>query len=230
MENKSRKITWYAVLIGLAYLAIQHGMYLLGHEFALLLKIPAFLPKIPAIDDAIPIISVFIIPYIWSYAFWAMGPVAVYKCEEKHYKDFMAGVIVALVLGMIALAVAPTYMDRNAEHLYDIRTGDIFEKMRLFWYTLDGETIAYNLLPSFHCLNSTLCYLGVMGRKELPLWFRIYSFVMAILTYVATVCVKQHYFLDIFAGIAVAVIGYAVAKKFHLGRMFDPIIKKFKKP
>ena len=178
----------------------------------------------------IPLTSIFIIPYVWSYAFWAMGPMAVSKCEKEHFKDFMASCLVSCIAGTLALAFFPTYMDRVAEGLYVVPANpSIFDKIRMFWYSLDGSAMAYNLLPSFHCINSTLCYLGVAGRKEIPLWFRGYSLAMAILIYASTVFVKQHYVLDIITGVALAAVAYFLCKKFHWGRMFRPLERRFAK-
>lgn len=89
-----------------------------------------------------------------------------------------------------------------------------------FWYSLDGGDMAYNLLPSFHCLNSTMAYLGVAGRKEIPTWYRVYSLIITLLIYAATVFVKQHFILDVFSGIAVALLCWFVAGKLNLGRFF----------
>ncbi|MBP0990187.1 MAG: phosphatase PAP2 family protein [Oscillospiraceae bacterium] len=228
-EKSTNRIKGYAVVIGIVYLILQHGFYLTGHYFAEWLGITPFLPKIP-LDDMIPIVSVFIIPYVWSYAYWAMGPMIVSKCEKDHFADYMAANLVACIAGTLALAFFPTYMDRIAEGLYEISENPtFFEKLRMFWYSLDGSAMAYNLLPSFHCINSTLCYLGVAGRKEIPKWVRIYSLITTLLIYASTVYVKQHYFLDIITGVALAAIAYFVCKKFHWGRMFAPIERLYNK-
>lgn len=234
MENNqvnSNKVKRYGIVLGIIYLASQHMFYLAGHLLALLFKIPPFLPKIPVIDDAIPIVSAFIIPYVWSYAFWAMGPMAVSKCEKNHFLNYMAANLLSCVLGTIALALLPTYMNRVEEGLFDvIENPDFFDKLRMFWYSLDGSEMAYNLLPSFHCLNSTVCFLGVMGRKEISVGYRVYSLVMMLLTYASTVFVKQHYFVDIITGAALGVISYFICVKFRLGeKWFVPIIEKFKR-
>ncbi len=231
-EKQSNRIKKYAILIGILYLAMQHAFYLAGHHLASWIGITPVLPKVP-LDDLIPIVSIFIIPYIWSYAYWAMGPMIVSKCEKEHFKDFLAALLLSCVAGMLVLAFFPTYMDRVAEGLFVVPANPtIFDKVRMFWYSLDGSRMAYNLLPSFHCMDSTLCYLGVAGRKEIPLWIRIYSLVITILIYASTVFVKQHYVLDIVSGVLLAVIAYAVCKKFHWGRMFAPVerlVNKWKK-
>ncbi len=224
MENQNegffRKIRLYAIIIGVAYLILQHCFYLAGHYLAEWIGFEAFLPKI-AWDDKIPILSVFIIPYIWSYLYWAMGPMAVSVCEKRHFADYMAANLLSCIGGMLLLAFFPTYMDRAAEGLYVVgEHPTVFDKLRQFWYSLDGATLAYNLLPSFHCINSTLCYLGVAGRREIPRWYRIYSLLTTLLIYASTVYVKQHYVLDIFAGVALALLVYLLCKKYHLGRIF----------
>ena len=222
-EKKFKDIKLYAIIIGILYLILQHGIYLLGHYLALWIGFEPFLPKIP-FDDLIPIVSIFIIPYIWAYLFWAMGPMTVSLCEKQHFADYMAASLISCVAGVLLLAFFPTYMDRIAEGLYEVSENpDVFEKLRQFWYSLDGSAMAYNLLPSFHCINSTLCYLGVAGRREIPRWFRIYSLITAVLICASTVFVKQHYVLDIVTGAALAIIVFFISKKFHWGRMFAPI-------
>lgn len=226
---KPRPLKAYAVVIGFAYLILQHALYLLGHQLASWIGLPPFLPKI-ALDDLIPIVDIFIIPYIWAYLYWAMGPIAVSKCEERHFADYMAANVVACLTGMIVLILFPTYMNRVSEGLYRISENPGFlEKLRQFWYSLDGSEIAYNLLPSFHCINSTLCYLGVAGRRELPLWFRVYSLITTLIIFASTLFVKQHYFLDVPTGIAISVIAFLLCKRFHWGRMFEPLVRLYEK-
>jgi membrane-associated phospholipid phosphatase len=222
-ERKSQPIKGYAIIIGLVYLAMQHAIYLMGHYLASWFGITPFLPKIP-LDDMIPIVSVFIIPYVWAYVYWAMGPMVVSKCEKQHFADYMAANLLACILGMLALAFFPTYMDRVAEGLYVVpENPTFFDKLRMFWYSLDGSKMAYNLLPSFHCINSTLCYLGVARRKEIPVWYRVYSLIITLLIFASTLYVKQHYFLDVVTGAALGAAAYWICKRFHWGRMFAPL-------
>ena len=67
-EKKNNRIKGYAIWIGILYLVMQHAFYLAGHHLALWFGFTPFLPKI-ALDNRIPIVSVFIVPYIWSYAY-----------------------------------------------------------------------------------------------------------------------------------------------------------------
>ena len=61
-----------------------------------------------------------------------------------------------------------------------------------------------NLLPSIHCMNSWFCYIAVRGRKDIPCWYRIFSFVFAWLIALSTVLIRQHVVVDIAAGFLLA--------------------------
>lgn len=228
-SEKKNKVKLYGVIIGIVTLALQHGIYLLANDLAGLIGIPAFLPKINAIDNLIPIVAIFIIPYVWSYIYWAMAPMAVSKCEFSHFLDYLAAYLFACLAGALILTFAPTYMDRVAEGLYDYSKTDFASQLMRFWYSLDGGERAYNLFPSFHCINSTISFLGVCGRKEIPKWFRVYSLVITITIYFSTVFVKQHYVADVFSGIIIAVVTFIICKKVNAGRIFIPAINFFRK-
>ena len=228
-QKRENRVKLYGVIIGLASLAAQHGIYLLANTLAGVVGNEAILPIIDQIDNAIPLLPVFVIPYVWAYLFWGMAPMAASKCKPDHFKDFLAAYLIACVVGGLILVFVPTYMDRVAEGLWNRPQTDFFEKLLHFWYSLDGCERAYNLFPSFHCINSTICYLAVAGRKEVPLWFRVYSLVIAVLIFAATLFVKQHYIIDVVSGILIAAVAFAAAKRWHLGKMFDPLVAAWNK-
>lgn len=227
--KKENRVKLYGVILGIITLAAQHGIYLLGNDLAGIVGNTPFLPKIEAIDGLIPIVSVFIIPYVWSYAYWAMAPMAVSKCKKDHFYNYLACYALACGIGAIILIFAPTYMDRVAEGLMDTSKTDFFSNLRRFWYTLDGGDMAYNLFPSFHCINSTVSFLGVYKREEVPKWYRVYSLITTLLIYCSTLFVKQHYLLDVISGCAIGIIAYIISEKFNLGRIFYPADRFFSK-
>ena len=232
-QKRENRVKLYGVIIGLFSLAAQHGIYLLANTLAGVVGNESILPIIDQIDNAIPVLPIFVIPYVWAYLFWGMAPMAASKCKTDHFKDFLAAYLIACVVGGLILVFVPTYMDRVAEGLWTRPQDNFLEKLLHFWYSLDGSERAYNLFPSFHCINSTICYLAVAGRKEVPLWFRVYSLVIAVMIFAATLFVKQHYLIDVVSGILIASVAFAAAKRWHLGKMFDPLIaawnKAFKK-
>lgn len=203
------KVKSYGVILGLATLALQHGIYLLAHYISLKVGLEPFSPKLP-LDECIPLVPAFIVPYVWAYAYWAMAPMAVSKCEKSHFFKYLAAYVLSMLLGAVVLVFAPTYMDRVAEGLQNPEMYGFGVRLMQFWYSLDGGDMAYNLLPSFHCINSTISYLGVARRPEVPKWYRGYSLVMTLLIYASTLFVKQHFFLDVISGIAVALASWGI--------------------
>ncbi|MCQ3914262.1 MAG: phosphatase PAP2 family protein [Mycoplasmoidaceae bacterium] len=61
-------------------------------------------------------------------------------------------------------------------------------------------------------MASALCAFGVMRIKEHRLGTRIGFEVMAVLVFLSTVFVKQHYFVDILGGVAVATIPFVLTR------------------
>ena len=203
---------------GVFFLLLEYGMYLLGNFIARTTGTInwAFAPKVTFIDDRIPFIGVFVIIYIYSYVFWICGPAAVSLTGKKSYTNFVIALLASYLIGFLFFIFMPTYIDRTAEGLfkYTEQPGAIGWMLR-FIYSNDGVDInrGYNLFPSYHCLISMCCYLGVRKRPEISKGYRIYSFIMTILICMSTVLIKQHYFMDIVGGLAVPAICFAVVYK-----------------
>lgn len=169
-----------------------------------------FVPKIP-FDDFIPLVPIFVIIYIFSYAFWLFGFIAASKTTKSNYINFLFVVLISFLIGFLILWLAPTKMDREAEGLIEYANSN----KPLAWllkmvYDMDGSSVAWNLFPSYHCLISLCCFLAVFRRKEIRLGFRIYSLVMVILISMSTVFTKQHYFVDILGGLAIPIFVYVI--------------------
>ena len=88
-----------------------------------------------------------------------------------------------------------------------------------------------NLFPSIHCVASWMAVRGACMMKGMPRWYVPLHFVVAVLVFASTVLVKQHFFVDIFAGIAVAELGLFLSKHFSLWKIFAKFEPKIaKKP
>lgn len=205
---------------GLLYFALQYGMYRLGHFLSRVLGTIAyaFPCKIPMLDDLIPIVPVFAVIYLYSYVFWICGPIAVSLTGKRHFVNYITGLSLAYIIGFLFFVFLPTYMDRSEEGLMELgsRPG-LFNWFLGLIYSADGSERAFNLFPSYHCLISTYCYLGVRRRPEISRGFRIYSLVMAILISLSTVFTKQHYVIDIPGGVGIALLCYVLIDRLDPG-------------
>ena len=77
-----------------------------------------------------------------------------------------------------------------------------------FMYWIDEPN---NLFPSLHCMIAWLCWLGVRGNAKVPLLWRVTAFVMALAVCFSTLAIRQHVLLDVFGGILLSEICYALA-------------------
>lgn len=224
-HKKIGNIPVYGIIIGMLLLAImQLCYYNIGIWFGDHVNHAQHVWKIPAIDDAIPIIPIFIIPYAFSYVFWLIGLIAASKNDIDFYCDWVIGSLIALTAGLIFFCAYPTIINRFDENLY-IRAGQgILSDGIRFFYDHDGVEIGRNLAPSYHCLTSCLCFLATFRKKVFSRPFRVYTALMSVLIYCSTVFVKQHYVIDIPFGILLAVGGVAISQRYHLGKKLKNFI------
>ena len=214
-----KKIPAYGYIAGILFFALQYGLYQLGNYLSGVIgtKENAWCPKI-FLDNYIPVVSVFVVIYVFSYVFWICGPMAVSIGKKSHFINYVVGLLLAYLIGFLIFTFAPTYMDRVAEGLTTYAGNGIFDKMLQTVYASDGGDIAFNLFPSYHCMISTYCYLGVRKQPEISKGFKIYSFIMALLICISTQLTRQHYLLDMVAGISIAVICYIIVGKWNPGK------------
>lgn len=209
--NFIKTIPWWGWVSGAGLFILQYAMYRGGDLLSRAIGTInyAWVPKIDVIDDAIPLIPIFAFIYVFSYGIWVVHPMIISTGDRGNFYNFIIGMLVSYVIGTLFLIISPTYMDRAAEGLMDAASKPGFLAGFLATiYGADGEEMAFNLFPSFHCMITAYCYFGVMGRKEFPKWFRVYSLVILILICLSTVLTKQHYVIDIFGGVGIAAIVY----------------------
>ena len=205
-----KSIPSWGWIVGFVYFGLQYGMYRLGDWISRLTGTieRAFPPKIP-FDDLIPIIPVFAVIYLFSYVFWICGPIAVSLTKKRNFVNYIVGLSLAYLIGFLFFVFLPTCMDRSREGLMEVasRPG-LFNWLLSIIYGADGSGMAFNLFPSYHCLISLYCYLGVRKQPEISKGFRIYSLIMTALICLSTVFTKQHYVLDIAGGLGISLLCY----------------------
>lgn len=223
MLEKIKRIPWWGWVTGFVYFGLQYGMYRLADWITRLTGTidHAFPPKIPIIDDHIPVIAIFAVIYLYSYVFWICGPIAASLTKRRNFVNYIVGLSAAYLVGFVIFVFCPTCMDRVAEGLMDIAGRPGFGNRLLgIIYGADGSTMAFNLFPSYHCLISLYCYLGVRRQPEISRGFRVYSLVMTVLICLSTVFTKQHYFIDIIGGLGIAIVCYLVVERIDPGKRY----------
>ena len=219
--SKVKRIPWWGILAGFGFFALQRGMYRLGDFVSRVTGTidHAFACKIAAIDDLIPVVPVFIVIYVYSFIFWICGPMAVSLTKKRNFINFCIYMLLAYFIGFLFFAFVPTYMDRVAEGLMKVgENKDIFSKLLFMIYQADGSEMAFNLMPSYHCLISACCYFGVKDQEEISKGFQKYSLMMTILICISTLFTKQHYIIDVVTGVGISIGCYLLMNRIYSDR------------
>ena len=144
------------------------------------------------LDRSLPLIKIFIIPYMTLWFFLAFC--FVYLCfkNRKVYYKIMLTLSLCYVVAFITYYFFQTTVPRPL-----VTGDDIFSKLILFTYNSDQP---YNCFPSIHVITAYLAVKGINAtnaRKSIKIPVNILGFLIII----STQFVKQHVIMDIFFAI-----------------------------
>lgn len=155
------------------------------------------------LDNQIPFVKEWVAIYLVCYVFWAFNYILVVReGREKWFRFAFADILARFVCGII-FVILPTTNIRPV-----VAGNDIFSMLMRFVYQID---LPSNLFPSIHCLVSWFCFIGIRRSKKVPLWYKVFSCIFAILVFLSTQFTKQHYLIDIAGGIIIAELCYYIA-------------------
>ena len=122
--------------------------------------------------------------------------------KEKTLKNIVLMLIIVTIIHNIIFLIYPVKIDRPG-----VINQDFFSKLVLFYYNIDKP---YNAFPSMHISLITITFLSLFFY-----WNRKYSLILLplyLLTAISTVYIKQHYFIDVIAGIILGILIFPVFK------------------
>lgn len=223
-HNPFKLIPWYGWVGAIIFMVFQLGLYKLGCFFAQQVANHwKVCPKVPVIDDGIPYCPYFFIEiYFLAYGFWFVGTLWISASRNKaNFINFMIYSTIANFAGFIWMILMPTWLNRTDHVIWGVPGEDLINKaaaiktpitrfLNQAIIKMDTGDIGWNLCPSYHCLASALIAFGVLKRKEHCIGTQVGFGIMAILVCMATVFVKQHYFVDILGGVGTAAIPYVI--------------------
>lgn len=155
------------------------------------------------IDSLVPFLPWMIGVYLGCFLFWFLHYRLVAHLPREKADRFFAANLLAKAIIFLFYILLPTKMTRPA------LSGTGFWDLCLrFMYWIDEPN---NLFPSLHCMIAWLCWLGVRGNAKVPLLWRVTAFVMALAVCFSTLAIRQHVLLDVFGGILLSEICYALA-------------------
>lgn len=156
-------------------------------------------------EREIPLVPWTIVIYFGAFLFWT---VSLYFCScrlrEESDRLFCADVL-SKIVSFLFFVILPSSIVRPV-----VEGSGFFDYGMRFLYWIDRGD---NLFPSIHCSASWLCWIWVRGRKDIPLFWRVFSLLFAIAICISTLTTRQHVFVDVIGGIALAEACYALAGK-----------------
>lgn len=172
-----------------------------------------------SLDRSVPFIEEFVIIYLICYMFWIVNYILIGRQGKEWCFRFVAADIISRVICAAFFLLLPTTNVRP-----EIVGEGLCEDLMRWLYAADAPV---NLFPSIHCLVSWFCYAGIRGRENISRGYRIFSCIFAMLVCVSTQVTKQHYLIDLIAGVALAEVLWRLSWRFswYLGfeRVFDRI-------
>lgn len=169
------------------------------------------------IDNAIPFIPIFIIPYLLWFVYVAGSAVYFIFVSQRDFVKLMSFLIIGMTAYLIICAVFPN-------GLYDFRphnlvADDPFTKLVAWLYRTDTST---NVFPSIHVYNSIGVHVAVNKSDKIQSRFiKRASLILCILICLSTIFLKQHALIDVVGGCVMGRLVYLLIYKSKLTSFID---------
>ncbi|MDE6313277.1 MAG: phosphatase PAP2 family protein [Lachnospiraceae bacterium] len=161
------------------------------------------------IDDKIPFLSVFIIPYLLWFIYVASLLVYEFFTSADEFRKNCIFLFTGMTIFLIVSTIYP-----NGHHLRPVSFDDnsIFTQLVQALYRTDTST---NLFPSIHVYNSLGTHIALMRSKRLKdkKILHIFSFLLMCSICMATVFLKQHSMFDVITAFIMAAAIYPLVYK-----------------
>lgn len=158
-----------------------------------------------ALDRLLPFLPWTVAVYFGGYLFWLVNYSLCAFGGETQRDRFFCADLAAKTICFALFILLPTTNVRP-----DVVGDDLWSALMRLLYRLDA---ADNLFPSIHCLTSWLSWITVRKRQDIPCAYRIASLIAAVAICFSTLTTRQHVLVDVFGGIALAEVCYALASK-----------------
>lgn len=163
------------------------------------------------IDNAIPFLPIFIVPYILWYVFLIVVPCILYDQDKKTFYWYLVTNFLVDTIATIIFICYPTLLIRP-----EIEVSGIFTWLvnLIYW----GDTPALNCFPSIHCASCFIAIFIMIKSNKIRKKERFTTSIFALLIIVSTLFIKQHAVIDVVGAFVLALVTVVLVKftSFHL--------------
>jgi membrane-associated phospholipid phosphatase len=171
-----------------------------------------------AIDKWIPFLPWTVSIYYGCYLFWVVNYILCARQEKARAYRFLSADFLAKGVCLLCFVLLPTTNTRPV-----VEPQGFWNSAMVLLYQRDA---ADNLFPSIHCLASWFCYIGLRGQRNIPRWYRRFSFWMAVAVFLSTLTTKQHVLVDVAGGILLAECSYWLAGHTCFAKVYGQIFDR----
>lgn len=152
-----------------------------------------------SLDEAIPFIEWFIIPYtLWALYVVATVVVFYFKANDIEYRHLAISLISGMSIALFICMIFPNGLTLRPDSVSDSILGQMVAKL----YTSDTST---NVFPSIHVLNSLIVTYAIVKSELVAdkkyFFIKAGSIILCILICLSTIFLKQHCLYDVIGGI-----------------------------
>lgn len=154
------------------------------------------------LDDHIPFIEYFIIPYLLWFAYVAIVFIYMFFQDRREFYQYCFFLFTGMTLFLIISTIYPNgHLLRPTE----FERENFFTLAVQILYQADTAT---NIFPSIHVYNSIAAHMAVVHNERLRnSWILRYSSLALMVSIIlSTVFLKQHSALDLIAGVALGLV------------------------
>lgn len=183
--------------------AIYAVIYLVWFNYIEHRKVIHYTEMHTSLDDMIPFMEVFVIPYIFWFFFIAFCTAyPLLKYEKEDYWRFMIFLGTGMTLFLIISTIFPTIQYLRPGHF---ERDNIFTRLVAVFYKYDTST---NVFPSMHVYNAIGGAISIRYSKRFSKGWKIFSYFAALSIVLSTMFIKQHSVIDVVSGIGLALVMY----------------------
>ncbi len=166
----------------------------------------SYTPVHCALDDAIPFMEIFLIPYLFWFVYLVGVLAYTLLFDPESFKGMMRFIIVSYSAAILAYILFPNCQELRPE---TFERDNALTRFIAGFYQFDTNT---NVCPSIHVIGSVAAMLGAWNSKHFstPGWRAAFAVAAALIS-VSTVFIKQHSVLDLLAAVPVCLVSYHFA-------------------
>lgn len=162
-----------------------------------------YYPMYCPLDDWIPFNELFVIPYVFWFAFLLLIHVYTGFFDIPCFKKLMKSIMISYSAALVIFFLFPNCQELRP---VEFERDNFLTRFMADFYQFDTNT---NVCPSLHVIGSMMVVFAAWNTKRFQTKPWVIAFtVVGVLISISTVFLKQHSILDVFAAIPVCAVTY----------------------